>query len=56
MLKVTSRSFSICALQANWRCHQAYSYYKSLQKAVIVSQCGWRCRVAGRELRKLKMV
>ncbi|KAG5229197.1 plant myosin MYS1 family protein [Salix suchowensis] len=40
---------------AHWRCHQAHSYYKHLQKAIIVSQCGWRCRVARRELRKLKM-
>ncbi|MBA0756876.1 hypothetical protein Gotri_020017, partial [Gossypium trilobum] len=40
---------------ATLRCHAAYSYYKSLQKAAITTQCGWRRRVARRELRKLKM-
>lgn len=42
--------------QAKLRHHIAYSYYKRLQKAALVSQCGWRQRVARRELRKLKMV
>ncbi|GFY98486.1 myosin family protein with Dil [Actinidia rufa] len=42
-------------IQARLRCHKAYSYYMHLQKATIVSQCGWRRRVARRELRKLKM-
>lgn len=46
----------IGGLQAHLRCLVAYSYYKSLQKAVIVTQCGWRRRVARRELRLLKMV
>ena len=45
----------IGGLQSHWRCHRASSSYKRLQKAAIVSQCGWRCRVARRELRKLKM-
>ncbi|KAB5552541.1 hypothetical protein DKX38_009852 [Salix brachista] len=40
---------------AKLRHHIAYSYYKRLQKAALVSQCGWRQRVARRELRKLKM-
>lgn len=43
-------------LQAHMRCYSAYSYYKSLQKAAIITQCGWRRRVARRELRQLKMV
>lgn len=38
------------------RGHREYSYYKSHQKAVIATQCGWRQRVARRELRKLRMV
>ncbi|KAL1060144.1 hypothetical protein V6Z11_1Z122200 [Gossypium hirsutum] len=42
-------------IQAAFRCHVAYSYYKSLQKAALTTQCGWRRRVARRELRKLKM-
>lgn len=53
---LTPKFLSTFHLQAQWRCHQAYSYYKKLQRAIIVSQCGWRCRVARRELRKLKMV
>jgi hypothetical protein len=43
-------------LQAHLRSHIAYSYYKSLQKAALVTQCGWRRRVARKELRNLKMV
>lgn len=43
-------------MQAHVRGHREYSYYTSLQKAAIVTQCGWRQRVARRELRKLRMV
>ena len=43
-------------MQAHARGHREYSYYKSLQKAAIVTQCGWRQRVARKELRKLRMV
>lgn len=43
-------------IQAYYRYYRAYSYYKSLQKAAIVTQCGWRRRVARKELRSLKMV
>ncbi|KAI3874409.1 hypothetical protein MKW92_047464 [Papaver armeniacum] len=42
-------------IQTRWRSHRDYTYYKSLQKAAIITQCGWRSRVARRELRKLKM-
>ncbi|KAL1563358.1 hypothetical protein AAHA92_05833 [Salvia divinorum] len=38
-------------IQAHLRGHREYSYYKSLQKAAIVTQCGWRQRVARKELR-----
>ncbi|KAL8040273.1 hypothetical protein ABFX02_10G087500 [Erythranthe guttata] len=41
-------------IQAQWRGHREYSYYKNLQKAAVVTQCGWRGRVARRELRMLK--
>ncbi|KAL7096035.1 hypothetical protein ACP275_10G058900 [Erythranthe tilingii] len=41
-------------IQAQWRGHREYSYYKNLQKAAVVTQCGWRARVARRELRMLK--
>lgn len=43
-------------MQAHYRCYKAYSYYKSLQKAALYTQCGWRRRVARKELRELKMV
>ncbi|KAL7091844.1 hypothetical protein ACP275_12G128400 [Erythranthe tilingii] len=42
-------------IQAHVRCHREYSYYRRLQKAAIVTQCGWRRRVARKELRNLKM-
>ncbi|KAI3718367.1 hypothetical protein L6452_19234 [Arctium lappa] len=42
-------------IQAHFRCYSAYSYYTSLRKAAIVTQCGWRQRVARKELRMLKM-
>uniref|UniRef100_A0A3Q7H835 Dilute domain-containing protein n=1 Tax=Solanum lycopersicum TaxID=4081 RepID=A0A3Q7H835_SOLLC len=42
-------------LQAHARGHAAYSYYRSLQRAAIITQCGWRRRVARKELRNLKM-
>lgn len=42
--------------QAYLRRHTACSYYKSLKKAAVITQCGWRRRVARRELRNLKMV
>jgi hypothetical protein len=43
-------------MQARWRCHKAVSYYKRLKRGAVVTQTGWRCRVARRELRLLKMV
>lgn len=46
----------VARMQAHVRGHTEYSYYRSLQKAAIVTQCGWRQRVARRELRKLRMV
>ncbi|KAI7727087.1 hypothetical protein M8C21_031579, partial [Ambrosia artemisiifolia] len=42
-------------IQAHYRCYKAHSYYKSLQKAALYTQCGWRRRVARKELRALKM-
>ncbi|KAJ8491723.1 hypothetical protein OPV22_013444 [Ensete ventricosum] len=45
---------SIC-IQAWWRCHRDYSYYKRLQKATLTYQCAWRQRLARKELRKLRM-
>ena len=43
-------------LQARWRGHRCFAYYKKLIKAAILTQCRWRGRVARKELRKLKMV
>lgn len=43
-------------MQAHVRGHREYAYYRNLQKAAIVTQCGWRQRVARKELRKLRMV
>lgn len=43
-------------LQALFRGHNKYFYYKSLQRAALITQCGWRRRVARKELRNLKMV
>ncbi|XP_071734137.1 myosin-9-like isoform X1 [Rutidosis leptorrhynchoides] len=42
-------------IQTRWRCHKYSSYYRRLKRGAIVTQCGWRGRVAKRELRKLKM-
>ncbi|KAL6968220.1 hypothetical protein U1Q18_034022 [Sarracenia purpurea var. burkii] len=42
-------------MQAHWRGHRAFSYYKKLKRASIVTQCRWRGIIARRELRKLKM-
>nr|GMD57241.1 myosin-17-like [Ipomoea batatas] len=43
-------------IQACFRCHRDYAYYRSLQRASLITQCGcWRGRVFRRELRKLKM-
>ncbi|KAI7727736.1 hypothetical protein M8C21_005995 [Ambrosia artemisiifolia] len=42
-------------IQAHYRCYKAFSYYKSLKKAALYTQCGWRRRVARKELRALKM-
>lgn len=43
-------------LQARWRGHRCFAYYKKLIKAAIITQCRWRGRIARKELRKLKMV
>jgi hypothetical protein len=43
-------------MQARRRCHKAVSYYKRLKRSAVVTQTGWRRRVARRELRLLKMV
>lgn len=43
-------------LQARWRGHRCFAYYRKLIKAAILTQCRWRGRVARKELRKLKMV
>ncbi|KAJ8506026.1 hypothetical protein OPV22_006912 [Ensete ventricosum] len=45
---------AVC-IQAQWRCHRDYSYYKKLQMATIAYQCAWRQRLARRVLRKMKM-
>jgi hypothetical protein len=45
-----------CSLQSRCRCYLAHSQYVRLMKATITAQCGWRRRVARRELRNLKMV
>lgn len=42
-------------IQARLRSHLTHSYYKQLQKAALSTQCGWRSRVARKELRTLKM-
>jgi len=44
------------SLQSHCRCYLARSQYVRLMKATITAQCGWRRRVARRELRNLKMV
>lgn len=53
---ILSSCFFVGWLQARLRCHIAYSYHKSLQKAALVTQCSWRRRIARKELRMLKMV
>lgn len=45
-----------CSLQSRCRCYLVRSQYIRLVKATITAQCGWRRRVARRELRNLKMV
>lgn len=45
-----------CSLQSRCRCYLVRSRYVRLVKATITAQCGWRRRVARKELRNLKMV
>ncbi|KAH9321117.1 hypothetical protein KI387_015756, partial [Taxus chinensis] len=42
-------------IQKQWHMHKARSYFCKLRKATIAFQCQWRCRVAVRELRRLKL-
>lgn len=42
--------------QSHCRKFLARVWYLRLKKAVISTQCAWRCKVAHKELRKLKMV
>ena len=39
-------------LQANWRCHRAFSDYKKLKKASAITLSRWKGRAVSRELRK----
>ncbi|CAN4102475.1 unnamed protein product [Withania somnifera] len=41
--------------QAHSRGRASCSYYRSLQRAAIITQCSWRRRIARKELRNLKM-
>ncbi len=43
-------------LQAYWRCHRAFSDYKKLKKASLISQSRWKGRISRRELNKQKLV
>ncbi|PIN26506.1 Myosin class V heavy chain [Handroanthus impetiginosus] len=54
-LVLTVSAYFVACVHAHLRCHREYSYYRSLQKAAIVTQCGWRRRVARKELRQVKM-
>ena len=56
--QIQSLSPFLCShsLQSHCRCYLARSQYVRLMKATITAQCGWRRRVARRELRNLKMV
>ncbi|KAL6527683.1 hypothetical protein OROMI_029494 [Orobanche minor] len=53
--KVRKQRKTATVIQAYWRGHRAFLYYKRLVKAATVIQCGWRGMVARRELRKLKL-
>ncbi|KAK7819284.1 myosin-9 [Quercus suber] len=49
------RTKAAIVIQANWRCHRAFSDYKKLKKASIILQFRWKVRIAKRELSKQKM-
>ncbi|KAL6499542.1 hypothetical protein OROGR_027452 [Orobanche gracilis] len=53
--KVRKQRKTATVIQAYWRGHRAFLYYKRLVKAATVIQCGWRGMVARRELGKLKL-